>query len=322
MLFAIIGMRPSSSFMEKVCSCFSLCNEGNVLDFVQRIPSVITSSSSPWFGYLSQVYPGYVPIPFNLSAIRLFYLSPWLPFQFSCHQKTCMCHVKMCKGWYSIKKYRTILSAISFHECLRRRMELLKRGIPKINQAHNVCVSTPNTVFYYKQYFTVQSVFYFFFANERVVATSNTWVEVTRAPFPQEGTSSLPFFYYTIAPGSGIWLNTTKTVYRNSQHDDSEAQELLTFAEQGFQTVQYTWDDDVELHPTIVWIQWATPCDAQPCGVCAPGVDLRSGWLKDMPCNCSNQFRTLNCGTDPTMSTILYSERRSVGDSPISARSV
>lgn len=67
------GSTSGLSGQENKCHCFSMCHVDEARLFLSRLPPAISSTSSPWYEYLKAVYHGSVPLPFDLSRLRVFY---------------------------------------------------------------------------------------------------------------------------------------------------------------------------------------------------------------------------------------------------------
>ena len=59
--------------MPNPCNCFATCTLSDANRFLERIPRVVTSASSPWLSYLRFVYGAEPPLPFELSKLRFWY---------------------------------------------------------------------------------------------------------------------------------------------------------------------------------------------------------------------------------------------------------
>ena len=61
------------------CWCFDLCSDAPARDFLQSTQGCSISRSGPWHRYLSAVYAGRAPFPFDLGQLSFFYSNspPW-----------------------------------------------------------------------------------------------------------------------------------------------------------------------------------------------------------------------------------------------------
>lgn len=64
---------PPPSLPRNFCKCFSVCTQDGALSFVNSLPSQITDDSSPWYGYLQAVYSQSVQLPYDMSKLRFIY---------------------------------------------------------------------------------------------------------------------------------------------------------------------------------------------------------------------------------------------------------
>ena len=55
------------------CSCFSTCDVASTAAFKQAIPEQIETPDSPWYGYLRAVYGPSLTLPFDLGRVNFFY---------------------------------------------------------------------------------------------------------------------------------------------------------------------------------------------------------------------------------------------------------
>ena len=69
---AAAALLPPESF-DRSCRCFDMCNRSSVVEWLHRIPEMITDPSSPWMGYLAAVYGSRPQLPFNMTALNFFY---------------------------------------------------------------------------------------------------------------------------------------------------------------------------------------------------------------------------------------------------------
>ena len=148
--------------------------------------------------------------------------------------------------------------------------------------------------------------------------SKETWVEVIRIREGYEASSNFTWYYH--APGSGIWLNTGRTVcVANVQRDSREMfvgqkaheatssglasngfpagtgidQRLRRGRTQGLDTLQRNGP-----FGNMLEIVDVRPEAAQRCGRagCTCTGTLRAGWNASEPCQCSEASTLLNCG--------------------------
>ena len=159
---------------------------------------------------------------------------------------------------------------------------------------------------------------------------NDTWVEVIRRREVYEGSNPFTWFYH--APGSGIWLNTGRTVCLADQQRDSYwmgawaersyVANSTSLRQHGFITGIGTVDARLStrrgrLSHVVVeadTLQRNGPFGnmleivdvraeaAQRCGTggCTCSGHLRAGWRASRPCFCDNKRDVLNCGRDDT----------------------
>lgn len=157
---------------------------------------------------------------------------------------------------------------------------------------------------------------------------NETWVEVIRRREAYEGDN--PFAWYYHAPGSGIWLNTGRTIcsaaeQRDARHFDihasppqvANATSLLArgFA-RGFsidgrlsprlRRSNSNWRGSIDTMQrngpfgNMLEIVDIRPAATQHCGRagCTCSGTLRAGWKAGRPCRCDETRELLNCAAD------------------------
>ena len=76
------------------CTCFSTCTKAAAALFVRDyLPRVVTSSASPWFGYLAAIYPS-LALPFDMEGLRWFYHNDGVLWPREVEWPMSTCHMK------------------------------------------------------------------------------------------------------------------------------------------------------------------------------------------------------------------------------------
>ena len=93
----------SSSPHEPSCSCFGWCGLEDMASFLRALPAAVSSRSSPWFDYVSNVYSMPPVVPFSITTFGVFRFSrkPALDhaFDVDCQLPTCRSRAPRCGGW-------------------------------------------------------------------------------------------------------------------------------------------------------------------------------------------------------------------------------
>ena len=144
----------------------------------------------------------------------------------------------------------------------------------------------------------------------RPLYPSNRWVEVMRndasgrSGYPwifKEGSSSCPGCFTRAAPGSGIWLNTGKTLAADPNKYEKYTVLLKRAVAEGYDTVQIPHADACCPRGRNPMLLVTSPACTAPGEMAKDGirtclpVETRSG-EHSLPCNCDEGSRALNCG--------------------------
>ena len=218
---------------------------------------------------------------------------------------------------------------MNYDQCLLRRFDELRiRHVPWYKQYESTCSLSHQTIMYFLNLYGTKSYFVYYVYGESYLAADYTWIEVTRVPFRAEGTTTV--FYFTISPGSGIWINVKRSLRQHSDKDltpSSHSYNISSGCSQsnpckerfnialahidGFDTVQYSLDDGVEVHPQVAivgttafrprcsflnHIDQLDICLRGDPSLCVKGLDMRAG-VAHTPCSCLEIANFLNCGS-------------------------
>lgn len=127
--FAYDADIPSARSNLPRCYCFSTCHPGEAHRFLARLP-VVTSPSSPWYGYLQRLYQeDVVPLPVDLSDFGAFMLpsltsARGMPFTQLCGPTgrsiipECDASDSTCAGWLDFSEKRAAQLSIIVNETL------------------------------------------------------------------------------------------------------------------------------------------------------------------------------------------------------------
>merc|ERR1712137_1269235 len=142
---------------------------------------------------------------------------------------------------------------------------------------------------------------------------NDTWVEVIRLfAHYGEGTKWAKACWFNVYKGSGIFLNVGKTAIFDGSHDfvhQEAAKEypklrktlydsmFWRYAEmKGLDTVQTAYSKDTDAQTPQLLLFGGACSNTEFYKTCPPGFELRTGLNHDLPCNCSDHLRHLNCG--------------------------
>lgn len=134
------------------------------------------------------------------------------------------------------------------------------------------------------------------------IVGDNEWLEVTRWGMP-EGDGYGCFF--NVRKGSGVFVNTAKTIV---VQDDTDAKNTFrmpsnaTWArycpyarERGYDTIQVVNAVDGKSNQLLYC---TGTCATEPVmKACIPGVEFRTGFNHDKPCECDDSMPLINCGS-------------------------
>ena len=265
------------------CICFKMCSENDIKYIFEHTPKY---ANEKWITYLQLVYNQ----PFdkkNYYALDFEILYPeFLPADMCTkYPKTARC--SDCKGWLSINKTKTVDPARFF-----------QTSLPSYKQNYRKFVG---------------------FQSNEVAYNSDDWVEVIRVyndgSYPKvraEGN------YYGCwmwnARGSGIYINTRKTLFFNSRYIAAKyftkmfsySHHDITFANAtrrlGYSSLQIL-HGSPELfnkrfrHQLRELIIVYDGCYSSQfvLGSCPSNVLLRSGWNASRPCVCNSSQPVINC---------------------------
>ena len=99
--------RSSSAMQPRSCECFSLCGPTSLAWFHLHLP-VVTSSESPWYAYLQQVYhEDDVTLPVDMRRFEMFWANLLPTAMYMCprvHEYDAApilprCNASQCSGW-------------------------------------------------------------------------------------------------------------------------------------------------------------------------------------------------------------------------------
>lgn len=155
-----------------------------------RLPPIVSSKSSPWYGYLQHVYGSSMRMPVKLKDFELFYTEylptmPCLVQQETVVGSDRLCSPSLCSGWLADRKP----SAVEAYAYISNR------SIGRRDNGRHAVVIVQRPI------------------AERTFAVPNSWVEVTRSSMgrslrpgvPKEGLGFGCWYY--AARGSGVWLS-------------------------------------------------------------------------------------------------------------------
>ena len=319
-----LGSDPRSDTAPPTCECFSLCTARAFASFHMRLP-MVTSTASPWYNYVRQVYQTPVPLPFAVASLELFYPA-MLPTSM-CHNHgespdvrlpSCLAGNPVCDGW--LNRSEPVPSGPAITLYLAQRAYIAS---PAFLAAHAVRRRAPLS-----QFIVLQE-------DARHIAASGEWVEVARMPPHRdpEGTSGIGCWFYpargsgvhvrlhrTIAfrtrdqalrrRGYGVWEGVNNTVLSSSDWNVAKAA-----AREGFVSVQLLYGNTHVLYgvgsaggsraPTRELILAHEVCMKQRERLgagCVP-VKTLTGWKASLPCACAEAAAVgavgLNCGATP-----------------------
>ena len=329
-------MRASRRACRKmaVCYCFDMCCHHNHLttegvDFVGRTREVVVGLASPWAGYFGAVYNGQAPRKLELWRVNIFYLNtpawrakhPGVPNPFrDCEGEEIQSRCASCTSWETDLRHAP--SPVPRMGCL---------PWPQARPA-NAAQAEMRLVQVMSYPEEADSI-------GRELAPSHSWVEIMRSdarPYFEEGVmppnctdwapgepyrqqqcwSRLhsaaggrfpPGCWARPVTGSGIWINTNKTIrttdLRHWQSVYNTTSDTYAFAEwpnmldytlfaasQAADTLQVAFGDPMSgLHPPLLVVTSPT-CMArrEPLKACLTGgAEMRAGWA-DLACECDD----------------------------------
>ena len=200
------------------CFCFSTCTLEDANAFLNLLPTWIEDSSSPWLPYLRAVY-GDVPLPFDFSRLHFFYHNDdlWRK-KFSVEWPMAPCPVNMKRFTFSHSFDITKNESYAYNRCSE---EVCRRWRPSAARKHGRPQAASEVLHFSGETrgISTASMLYSRFGGTfslgRSTFPSNSWMEVIRSPTPAsrpEGTANYGCWFFPAA-GSGIWLNTGKTLH-------------------------------------------------------------------------------------------------------------
>mmetsp|Transcript_71264 Transcript_71264/g.118434 ORF Transcript_71264/g.118434 Transcript_71264/m.118434 type:complete len:391 (+) Transcript_71264:118-1290(+) len=296
------------------CECFSLCGNGAVFDFLQRLP-VVQTTSSPWYGYLQRVYRSTLPLPFDLKKLELFYPALLPTSRYGSHKSGCA-------------GKNASIPACPASECTQWLSEFipLQKGPRSVIWMSGI--DDPKETSPFATFFIVQPPRF-----DRRLIQSHRWVEVMRRAltnrFEWDGGDYGCWFWP--AKGSGVWLNVGDTLGYSSRksallaahlsasknrslahlplNDDSGLSRYTI--SQGKLTLQILWGVGNMMGGSPITNPASELIVSQGCcgnpatnrsvrrplsSACPPKeVGLRAGWNATLSCFCDTKLPVLNC---------------------------
>lgn len=69
-----VRCRSGRAKIPPACACFDTCSKAHLDHLLYRLmPTVVSSRDSPWYQYLLAIYGDALPLPFNMTRLRMLY---------------------------------------------------------------------------------------------------------------------------------------------------------------------------------------------------------------------------------------------------------
>ena len=270
-----------------VCYCFSICTEAEAEDFLARLPTVHSATSSPaWYGYLREVYGDGLSLPFNVASLQVFYsaLLPPLRMGSRCGKTLPLCNIShaACSEWATMNH----LGRSAHHQ-------------RKLSNETTVTFAWENT----------PGEAIFIVSGAAQPTADNGWVEVSRRTAHVMGGHNRCAgegagygCWFSLVRGTGVFVNVGRS-WRiidlqgpdSSSHSTKDCTFAAAVVRKGFDSVQFISADDRRGSELLV----TTPsCMEQPhwlVGPCVPLPLRRASSNGAATCVCNNSFAWMNC---------------------------
>ena len=193
------------------CKCFSLCTGKGIVDFVERVPSVVTAGgASPWLKYLNAAYGGNPALPYDLSQLRFMKLP---------HARTLDKHPNASLPTpRCLPKSHPLPPSTLLGRTGRFVLEEWPANLPQCSNCAGWLDDAP-----LPHAAPVQGLELFsatageltslrwWFSGDTMRAPDHSWVEVVRWQYPREFDTGVGT-WFAPAPGSDVWINTGRSV--------------------------------------------------------------------------------------------------------------
>ena len=226
--------RAGPSLLHSRCECFSTCTAKKAEHFLDMLPSVVTSRSSAWFGYLSAVYSPPPQLPFETAQLRFFYHNDPLlwPSDVEWPMGTCSmphvdrrhsprpglpsCNASMCARWYGPRDSADDHQHTAKRDSRLDNLIVFGNGMGGSRGSLLIVAGAGPAVQAHDPFYELLTAH----AGWRRFGPSGGLAEVMRVDSNAccsyaEGTNRYGVWFYA-APGSGIWLPLGNTLVARS----------------------------------------------------------------------------------------------------------